>query len=134
VSDGAGAVLIVDDDADVCEGMASLLDEEGYEALTALGGEAGLRLLRERPGVALVLLDLTMPRMNAFEFRAAQQGDPRIAAVPVVLMSAGLDGRKHAQRLGAAGYLAKPFKPAALLEVVDRLVRGPRPPPRAHAG
>jgi two-component system chemotaxis response regulator CheY len=132
VSGTSRAVLIVDDDADVCEGMASLLAEEGYEALTALDGEQGLRLLRARPGVALVLLDLTMPRLNAADFRAAQHGDPRIAAVPVVLMSAGLDGRKHAQRLGAAGYLAKPFKPQALLEVIERILRAPRPP-RAHA-
>ena len=117
------AILVVEDDPDVRDGMVSLLEEEGYRVLAAFDGAEGLERLREGHDVGLVLLDLTMPKMSAGEFRLQQRKDPAIAEVPVVLMSAGLDVARQADVLGAVGYVGKPFKPAHLLETVGRFLR-----------
>jgi CheY-like chemotaxis protein len=126
VSGGAAGlpplILVVEDDPDVSEAMVALLEEAGYRVLPALDGAAGLRLLRERPEVALILLDLTMPRMSASQFRSEQRRDGAVAGVPVVLMSAGLEVGKQAELLGALAYVCKPFRAEALLEVVARLI------------
>ena len=115
-------ILVVEDDPDVSEGMVALLEEEGYRVGAARDGADGLRHLRENLGVKLILLDLTMPRMSAGEFRAVQRADPVMSEIPVLLMSANLDVSKQAQALGVAGYLGKPFRPAALIETIGRLV------------
>ena len=120
---GQQTILVVEDDRDVSEGMVSLLEEEGYLVVAALDGAEGLVALRQTAGVGLVLLDLTMPKMSAAEFRFEQRKDPAIAQVPVLLMSAGLDVARHADVLGAVGFVGKPFKPARLLETVGRLLR-----------
>ena len=113
-------ILVVEDDPDVSDGMVSLLEEEGFRAATASDGEEGLKKLRELTDPSLVLLDLTMPRMSAAEFRSQQSKDPRIAGIPVMLMSAGLDVGRQAKALGAIAFIAKPFKPPALIEAIGR--------------
>jgi CheY-like chemotaxis protein len=104
-------VLIVEDDDDICATMAELLRGEGYNVVCARDGHSGIAHLRtaeQLPGV--ILLDMMMPNMDGAEFRAAQQGDPRLAAVPVLLMTAGHDITSFATELRADGYLRKPFK------------------------
>lgn len=118
-------ILVVEDDPDVSDGMVSLLEEEGFRAATASDGEEGLKKLRELTDASLVLLDLTMPRMSAAEFRFQQAKDPLIAQVPVMLMSAGLDVGRQAKLLGAIAFIAKPFKPPALIEAIGRALRKP---------
>jgi CheY-like chemotaxis protein len=61
--------------------------------------------------------------MNGWEFLAAQQGDPALASIPVVILSA-LDGvDRLADSVAAAGYLRKPVEPAILLETLARFCR-----------
>jgi CheY-like chemotaxis protein len=115
-------VLVVEDDPDVLDGMVTLLEEEGYRALTASDGAAALEVLRGGQAVSVVLLDLTMPRMSAAEFRAVQRAEPAISKVPIILMSAGLDISRQAEVLGAVGFLGKPFSPPALLKAIEGVV------------
>jgi CheY-like chemotaxis protein len=61
-----------------------------------------------------------MPGMDASGFRAAQIADPRIAGVPVLIVSAGGNLARHAQRLGAAGYIEKPMKLDVILREVGQ--------------
>src|SRR3989442_13047340 len=82
-------VLVVEDHDDTREMIATLLGFAGYTVVTAANGKEGLEcLLQTRP--CLVLLDLTMPIMTGWEFRAAQLsvGDPALAAGPVLLLTA----------------------------------------------
>ncbi len=122
MSGEAPLLLVVEDDLDVSDGMVSLLEDEGYRVLAALDGHEGLKRLQDSPDVRLVLLDLTMPKMSAGEFRVEQRKVASIAAIPVLLMSAGLDAARQADKLGAVGFLGKPFKPAMLVETVGRLL------------
>ena len=116
-------VLIVEDDADLREMMAQLLQLEGYRAEAVANGRDALRYLKagDRPDV--ILLDLMMPVMDGWEFRRRQVEDPAIAKVPVVVLSA-LDPIR-AVDLGGTAFLKKPLDFDRLLELVRRFCSSP---------
>lgn len=121
----AGNVLIVEDDPDTREMLATLLATEGFYAVSAEDGLEALHVLRtvrhRAPEVpCLVLLDLMMPRLGGGEFRRAQLGDPTVAGVPVAVMSGAVDLDERAQALGAVASVAKPIDVDLLMDVVRR--------------
>src|SRR3954462_14953231 len=86
-----GRILVVDDDADVREGIAIALADEGYDVLAAQNGADALAMLRNLGGEAppeAILLDMTMPVMDGATFRERQLEDPRLASIPVIFCSA----------------------------------------------
>jgi DNA-binding response OmpR family regulator len=120
-----GNVLIVEDDRDTRDMLASLLGTEGFYAIGAEDGLEALHLLRSVRHRApktpcLVLLDLTMPRLGGKEFRRAQLGDPTVANVPVAVMSGAVNLEERARALGAVATVAKPIDIDVLLDVVKR--------------
>ena len=126
-----GNVLIVEDDRDTRELLATMLSTEGFHAVVAEDGLEALHLLRtvrhRAPDVpCLVLLDLAMPRLGGPEFRRAQLGDPTVANVPVAVMSGSNDLEQRAQAMGAVAVFPKPINFDVLLDVVRRYcsVRG----------
>jgi CheY-like chemotaxis protein len=111
----AGCILVVDDERDIRDAIAELLQDEGYEVEAAGDGAEALAKARDCHPL-VVLLDLMMPGMNGWEFRDRQRGDPQLAEIPVIVVSAlgkvpGVD---------AAGYLQKPFNLDDLLTAVRR--------------
>lgn len=117
------SVLVVDDDAEVRRLTEALLTAHGYQVLVAGQGREGIqRLCEQSPD--LIVLDLNMPLMDGWQFRAEQRylPDPALAAVPVLLMSAAEDAAAHALFLGAVGVIAKPFDPDDLLEAVSAAI------------
>lgn len=122
-------ILIVEDNDDTRRALAMLLSLEGYSVATAEDGLAGLRaLLEQRP--SLVLLDLTMPLMDGWEFREEQRSlpDAGLAAVPVIVLTALSDAQRHARDLGAVGFIQKPIEFTVLLETVRRYCGNPGAP------
>ena len=115
----AGPVLVVEDDPDVREGLIAIVEEMGLAAIGAGNGHEALIVgRREQP--CLILLDLMLPVMNGWDFRAAQLQDPALADVPVIVVTAAGNADREARRLGAAVGLAKPFEIEALQEAVAR--------------
>lgn len=117
---GRGDVMVVEDDFSIRETLRELLEEEGYRVTQAANGAEALARLRSNGTPRLILLDLMMPVMDGWEFRHAIESDPRLSAIPVIVLSAdhGL-----AQKVGAMhvqGYLAKPFELDQLLDTVER--------------
>jgi CheY-like chemotaxis protein len=107
------SVLVVDDENDIREAVSELLVDEGYAVLGAGDGAEALRQLRDHhPSV--VLLDLMMPGMNGWEFRAAQKDDPDLSKIPVIVLSA----LGRVSGLDAQGYVQKPFGVQQLLDAV----------------
>jgi CheY-like chemotaxis protein len=113
-------ILIVEDDVDVREALATFLECEGYDVLEAGHGGEALRRLRQAHDVGLILLDLMMPVMNGWEFRAEQTKDPAIASIPVVVVTADHSAVDQAAEVGAAGCLVKPIELTELLAYVGR--------------
>jgi CheY-like chemotaxis protein len=113
-------VLVVEDDGDVREMLAIVLQSEGYPVIEASHGLDALNKLSTTTGVCLILLDLFMPTMNGWAFRDAQVKDPAIAAIPVVVVSADPDAARRAASLGVVASMTKPIDFERLLEVVGR--------------
>jgi len=83
-------ILIVDDDADIREGLSELLSDEGFDVATVSNGQAAIDLLRDRrPKSCVILLDLMMPVMDGRTFLRAKQSDPDLSTLPVVIITAG---------------------------------------------
>ncbi|HVU50329.1 MAG TPA: response regulator [Polyangia bacterium] len=125
-------ILLVEDDRDICEIVEQVLDEEGYETIAAANGAEGLAHLRggaTRPFV--IMLDLMLPVMDAWQFRAEQTRDPALADIPVVIFSANPKLGKHADALGAAAVIRKPPDLDELLAVLGRLAPPETAPPGA---
>ena len=116
--DGKGSVLIIEDDEDVRGALAAVLEEEGYRVLEARHGEEALRTLRGPDPVCLILLDLFMPTMNGWAFRDEQRRDPRLSAIPVIVLSADGAAVKSAESMGVVGYMVKPVDFDRLLKLV----------------
>jgi DNA-binding response OmpR family regulator len=115
-------VLVVEDDRETRELLASCLKHKGIPVITASNGKEGLeRLAREEPSV--VLLDLMMPVMDGEQFRLAQLRDSRLSAIPTILVSAVHDAAERAKQLGL-GLLPKPFDLDQLVWVVRSIIRG----------
>jgi CheY-like chemotaxis protein len=129
----SGAILIVDDDNDVRSALSELLQEEGFSVEAAPNGREALAWLRGgNIHPAVILLDLMMPGMDGWDFRSEQLRDPRLAAVPVVIVSASGFSREsiHTQFRPAA-YVEKPIEKDVLLGAIRAVVRaGRRADPR----
>src|SRR5512139_516436 len=108
-------VLVVDDERDIREVVAEVLEGEGYEVLGARDGAEALGKLRAHHP-ALVLLDLMMPGMDGWEFCAARKREPDLCAIPVIVISA----LGKVSGLDAAAFLQKPFAIDALVSAVRR--------------
>lgn len=116
-------ILLIEDDEANREALSDFLRDEGYAVIGAENGARALALLREGAAPALILLDLMMPVMNAWGFRAEQQRDPALAGIPVILFSAGHRVEEEAGRFGAVAVLRKPPDLDELLAHVARHCR-----------
>ena len=113
-------MLVVDDDPEIRSVLETVLGMEGYGVATAENGREAFARLRGARGTCVILLDLMMPVMNGWQFRDAQRGDPSLAEIPVVVISAAGNLRERAAQLDAAGYLEKPLDFDDLLRAVGR--------------
>jgi CheY-like chemotaxis protein len=110
------AILVVEDDPDALEALGDLLESHGYAVIFAHHGAEALQILGKPPLPRLILLDLLMPTMDGWEFRDRQKKDPRIAHIPVVVVSAS----SGAKPIDANSILRKPVDIDRLLEAVAK--------------
>jgi CheY-like chemotaxis protein len=111
-------VLVIDDDPLTREMMVRFLSTEGVRPVTAADGDEGLRLAaRERP--ALIFLDVMMPRLDGWAVLSALKADPRLADIPVVMLTLVGD-TEMGYMLGASEYLQKPIDRERLSAVLRK--------------
>jgi CheY-like chemotaxis protein len=118
----AKLILIVEDDPDVAESVAGVLEAEGYHtAIAANGCEALDHLRKNNHPPDLILLDMMMPVMDGWKFREEQRKLPALASIPVLTVTADGDARGKAASIQAAGHVAKPVEIDSLLDEVERI-------------
>jgi signal transduction histidine kinase len=132
----ADSILVVDDDEDIRQTLATLLEAEGYDVNLAVDGADALRALADAPLPDVILLDLAMPRVDGREFRLRQRNDPRLAGIPVIVISAER-GMTADPSLVGSHFLRKPVDFGLVRQAIHRvLAEGARrssPPPQELA-
>ena len=118
---GGVPVLVVDDDHQMRDAVVFMLDAYGFEGLQAAHGEDALRILRNRPDVRVIVLDLEMPVMDGPAFRRVQLGDPDLAAIPVIVLSAHPDRSRLGQSLAVDASFCKSVAPETLITFITAL-------------
>jgi twitching motility two-component system response regulator PilH len=125
----ARTILLGDADNSIVKFVTLILENEGYRVLVAMDGEEVLEKVgQSRPD--LVLMDITLPRKNGYQVCRLLKEDAVLRSLPVLFLSAKSQpsDRFWARRVGADGFLAKPFDPADLLrEIKDLLSALPQP-------
>lgn len=108
-------ILVVEDDASVLEAITEFLETVGYPVSSARNGKEALDHARsERP--SLILLDLSMPVMDGWEFLRRRGAEPSLAEVPIIVVSALVSATPE----GADGFLSKPIDVGRLLAMLNR--------------
>lgn len=114
-------ILFVEDQFELRAVHSAYLQSHGFRVVTAADGDAGLELARsEQPDI--IVLDHSLPRRNGVEVARAVHDDPRLASIPIVMLTAvpyGAIGQK-ARAAGCVSFLAKPCTPSRLLQEVRR--------------
>jgi len=116
--------LIVDDDVHIRESLSEYLRGEGFDVLAAGHGLEALEVARRGPRPDVIVLDLLMPVMDGWDFRAAQLASPDLADIPVVVISAaGFTAATVLGQLPVSAYLTKPVNLDSLVAAINRTVR-----------
>jgi len=120
-------ILVVDDEAEICDLVSYNLSREGYRVVQEHDGQAGLeRVFKAAPD--LLVLDLLLPKMSGLEVLSAIRSEGRTKSLPVLLLTARsteMDKLVGFER-GADDYLTKPFSPKELVARVQAILRRTR--------
>lgn len=116
-------VLIAEDEAHIVESLTFILGRAGYEVHSVADGEAALLRLRGKDRPDLMILDVMLPRRNGFEVLKAVRSDPRLQAIPVLMLTAKAQphDRALALEIGVDAYVTKPFSNQDVVDQVRRL-------------
>ena len=118
---GCEFILVVDDDKDIRDSVAEVLEDEGYVVSHAANGAEALTRLRARYTPCVIILDLMMPVMDGFEFRHEQLMDPALSRIPVIVLTADANPKQRAATLKALAGLPKPVRVDLLLTAVAKV-------------
>jgi CheY-like chemotaxis protein len=121
MAEDASAILLVDDDETIRESLGEFLADEGFAVTTAKNGREALNLLETGFRPRAILLDLMMPVLNGWDFRAEQLRAPELAVIPVALVSGcGFSVTSMRAQFPGVELLNKPVSLPHLLQFVHR--------------
>jgi CheY-like chemotaxis protein len=117
-----GYILVIEDDAGVREGLASVIENEGYPVISCEDGREALdRLHGTQDLPRMIVLDFMMPKMDGWMFLAERRKDARLREIPVLGMSASqflIERREPPEDVDE--FLRKPFKVEAMIRSIER--------------
>ena len=105
-------ILFIEDESALQKAIGEILNQEGYELISALDGEVGLRLANPPAGGKkpdLILLDLILPKIHGFDVLKKLKQEPETKNIPIIVLTnlEGIEDVKEAIELGAQTYLVK---------------------------
>jgi CheY-like chemotaxis protein len=119
----AQRILLVEDNEDNLAVYRAILQYAGYEVLEARDGVAGVEEARAgRPD--LILMDISIPKIDGFEATRILKTDPETRAIPIVALTAHAmdEDRERAREVGCDGFLAKPVEPRRVVREIERFL------------
>lgn len=118
-------VLVVDDEPNILISLEFLMQQAGFEVITAEDGEQALAHVQQAPP-DLILLDISLPGISGFDVLEQLRQQTTTAALPIIMLTAhGREvEREKGMALGADDYITKPFSTQALVEKVNALLSG----------
>lgn len=119
----AKTVLYVEDNEYNLKIVRQLLGRTSYRLIEAMDGQLGVETaLRELPD--LILMDIQLPKLSGLDATRMLRADPKTAAIPIIVITSfALSGDdQKAKNAGASAYLAKPYSPRELLQMIRKLV------------
>lgn len=116
-------VLVVDDEPNIVLSLEFLMQQAGFEVITAADGETALAQVASQPP-DLILLDISLPGLSGFEVLERLRAQPALKDLPIIMLTAhGRDvEREKGLALGASDYITKPFSTRTLVEKVQALL------------
>ncbi|MCI5144737.1 MAG: hybrid sensor histidine kinase/response regulator, partial [Candidatus Electrothrix sp. AR3] len=115
-------ILVVDDSISIRKVVSNFIVQQGWHPIAARNGIEALEKIRDKKP-DFVLLDVEMPRMNGFEVLQALQAQPEFHDIPVAMLTSrsAKKYREKATKLGARGFVTKPFKADEVIELIQGL-------------
>ena len=121
-------VLVIDDSALIHQMYKMVLMRYRCDMIDAMNGQEALDILAEQKDIKLILLDINMPVMNGLQFMEKASALEIVSTIPIIIIST--EGKEEdtirGLKLGARGYLTKPFHPAALHEMIEKIFKNDR--------
>lgn len=122
-------IAIVEDDEIARVGLAAILEGHGYQTASLCNAEEAMDWLHREPTPDLILLDMVIPGADGWQFVARRAKEPRLAPIPIVIMTGlGVAGEGWARSLGAVALLRKPIAIEELLALVAKFAGAPSEP------
>ncbi len=131
---GKAIILIVDDSPTIRKLVSMTLESRGYTVVVACDGVDGLAKMQE--GLPdLILSDITMPRLDGYQFCKVVKSNKETKHIPVIMLSGndGLFDKVRGRMAGSANYITKPFEPNNLVKEIEKFVKATRPAQAAPA-
>lgn len=116
-------ILIIDDSKTVCVMLKKMMEQNSYEAFTALSAEEGLQVAIDK-SPNLIFLDIVLPKMDGFAALRKLRKDPRTKDIPIMMMSGNDQATEvfYASRIGADDFLKKPFSRYELFFRIEKML------------
>ena len=118
-------ILIVDDNAINLKLAASVLRYEGYEVITAVDAESARALVTATARIDLILMDVSLPKMDGLTLTRLLKAYPQTAMIPIVILTASAmrGDEQTALDAGADGYITKPIEVSKFPHVVAQFLK-----------
>ena len=120
----APKVVYIEDEPEMFALVELILEDTNIEFISAVGGQEGLRIIREEQP-DLILLDIMMPEVDGWDVYRTLKADPQLSNIPVIIITAKvkrIDQILAQEIVGVDAYITKPFSPSDLLQRVKELL------------
>ena len=119
-------ILIVDDSESIRELVGNSLEKAGYSVIKGVNGKDGIEVLKSfNDTVSLIITDLFMPEMDGIDLIREVRKDSQYKFVPILMLTTESQAEKklEGKKVGATGWMVKPFEEGKLLRIVKKVIR-----------